>query len=330
MSEGTSPQERDFRVLVYRNRALLYETAMTSLKAFLGPQWSYRLEDEAQRGLLAVKSPLMYVIKGEYEIPLTINTRGNQLRILLSDGEVFHDLKDMASELERIVAAGRAPTNKEVASLKAERRLEINRRRGFRKAKNGHVDEVADDQSPVEPKNELIAMPTKEVEPRPLPISNHQMAVRESKHDIPPSTGKRSSSVAQTPLRPIHSIYETYLQHDYDAMMKALNGDSIQSSPLDDDPKVRVRRYSLLSRVQGVFRRINDIVTAKPGGGHNNIRRFVAVIQEKVANGTTFSLEQYEAMCEIIRMLRSEVLATNPPPIVQSDFDRLIKEIEVF
>lgn len=322
MNEGANSPESDFRELVYRNRAVLYESAMTVLKALLGPKWSYRLEPLGKAGRLALKSPLMYVIKGEFEIPLTINTRGNQLRILTQDGGTFHNLREMAAELERIVQNGHAPTHQEVSDAEAARRLEINRRRGTRKAKarpNG-------DQTPLEVFTEENSEkePTISLEP-----------VKKLVEEAPPPTA--SSSVARTPTavrqpekpRPTKNSDGTYLQHEFDAAIGIFNRNGINDRPLADDPSVRIRRLSVLSQVQGLFRRVEDHLSHLPGD-FKNVTRFAEVVQDKVSRGTIFSGEQYDSMCAIIEMLSSEIMTTNPPNILRSHLDRLLKEIKVF
>jgi len=325
MNEGTRGSESDFRELVYQNRAALYETAMKALKAFLGPKWSYRLEPLGKQGRLAVKSPLIYVIKGEFEIPLTTNTRGNQLRILTQDGGTFFDLKEIAIELERIVQNGRAPTHKEVIEAEAKRRAEINRRRGTRKAKTRTktlVIKEADHPKVEDDGNEGVPE-VKKTETVEVKIPAQTAVSSSVAQTLPPPR------IAEQPRLLKKKFDDTYLQHEFDAIIGIFSKSGINNRPLADDPSIRIRRLSVLSQVQGLFRRVEDHLSRQPGD-FKNVIQFAEMVQDKMDQGAIFSGEQYDSMCKIIEMLSSEIIAANLPVILRSHLDRLLKEIKVF
>lgn len=291
MNEGRTV-ERNFGVLVSHNRARLFEEALKHLRSILGPQWSTRLTDLGRAGKLATKSPMFFAMKGEYDVPMTINTRGNQIKILLDSGGTHIDLQELATELERIVRTGRAPTHKEWSEAEAARRTEINRKRGSRKNK-------------------------KRSDNKPIPLNVSEPV-------------SLSSSVAQTHPKPKSKLMPTtYLQTEFEKRMRDFEGDNSKGTPLANDNQTRVRRISVLHRVQGVFRRVRDHLKAL-SESYDNITKFIEILQIKINGGETLYLEQYEAMCAIITMVHPEINETKPPEILQIDLDRLVQEIKVF
>jgi len=297
MSEGRATVERDFGVLVAQSRAKLYEVALNHLRAILGPQWSTRTTDLARSGKLATKSAMFFATKGEYDVPLTINTRGNQIKILLESGGTFDDLQELAAELERVVRMGRAPTHVEWAEAEAARRNLINKKRGHRKNK-----------PPIDEKAELRK------------ITAEQAAASLSVAQTPPPAPKPKAKP-----EPI-----TYLQTDFEKLMKEFDGqDNAKKTPLSDDQQIRTRRISVLHVAQGAFRRAKDHLRSLPEP-HDNVFKFFELLQDKINSGEMITLEQYTAMCRLISMLIPEIIETRPPEYLQTSLNRLADQTKVF
>jgi len=131
----------DFSALIYETRRRGYLQLATRLTELLGQSWCVRLEPSAEQGLLAIHTPMFLAIeiKGERQavVPLTVNTRGNKLVILLPGvkRKAVASLGDLATWIVGLVRLGKAPSLREYIEARKQRRLEINKRRGQRPKK---------------------------------------------------------------------------------------------------------------------------------------------------------------------------------------------------
>lgn len=99
----------DFQAEMYEARAKAYQQFAKKLSTILGKKWNIRLEQVAEQGLLASRSPMFLALKQKGAqfiiVPLTVNTRGNQIVVLKPNSQPtkikFRDISRLADYLEK-------------------------------------------------------------------------------------------------------------------------------------------------------------------------------------------------------------------------------------
>lgn len=130
----------DFRALAYEARAWTYRTAARRLKAILGAPWKVGLTERGKQGQLALRNPVIIAIKHDPKrrsvIPIAVNTRSNQVRVLMNGhSRNFGDLIKLADYMNKLVGEHSTLSLRGYEEREHLRSKDINRRRGNRRKK---------------------------------------------------------------------------------------------------------------------------------------------------------------------------------------------------